>query len=249
VVTRTSTGAFNSNAAAFSAAFGAGAAAGNLGILIVETANQAITTPTGWTLLCGGAGTGFGTAGAAGASMLSIYYRDGITSGEITSGISISDSGDHQAAVLLTYSGHDSNGRGAGAPVIASTIVTNSAATATLATAAIGAAGSMTPGDVILGIVGTDRDSATVSTNSGWSWSGFLPRTDSIIINGSTATGAGGGIIVNEADINGISTASTALGGTITSTAYNCFLIQIFAPASLASAQYAGNPMLPLLCR
>lgn len=246
-VTRTSTGALFSSAAAGTATFAAGAAAGNLGILIVETANQAITTPAGWTLLSGGAGTGFGVAGAAGASMLSIYYKDGISSGDVSGGISISDSGDHQNAVLLTYSGHDSTGRGAGAPVISSTNNQASTAGTGLGTTGVGSAGSIVNGDILLCVVGTDRDSATVSTNSGFSWS-TPTGSRSVIVNVSSATGAGGGIIVDELDVTATSTNAASLTGTITSTAYNTFALQIFAPGTSPPFRNL-NPMLPLLAQ
>lgn len=184
-VARTSTGSLFSSAASGTATFAAGATAGDLGILIVETANQTITTPTGWT---GPVATGTGTAGAAAATMLQIFYRASITSGEVSGGIAISDSGDHQNAVLLTYSGHNTSG-----PINTSAVTTITPASTSASCSAI----TVNTSDVFLAVIATDRDSATVSTNTSAAWSN-VTGSNSFIENLSSATAAGGGIIVNE---------------------------------------------------
>jgi hypothetical protein len=230
-VTRTSTGAMASSAAATTAVFGAGAAAGDLGILIVETANQAITTPTGWTLDKGGTGTGTGVAAAAGGLMLSLYHKSSISAGDISGGISISDSGDHQNALLLTYSGSDPNGRyGAGSPVSVSALNTGTPATTSVATNGLSSAAfPVSINDIALCIIVTDRDSATVSTNTANAWVN-ITGSDSFIVNASSATGAGGGVIVNELVPSGSSTAAVTFSCSITSSIYISALVQIYAP-------------------
>lgn len=67
-----------------------------------------------------------------------------------------------------------------------------------------------------LGIICTDRDSSTVSTNTSPSWSGTgAPTANSFIANFSTSQGLGGGIIVNEG--TGCVAGSTSFGCEITS--------------------------------
>lgn len=247
-VTRTSTGAMASSAAATTAVFAAGATAGDLGILIVETANQAITTPAGWSLNKGGAGTGTGTAGAAAATMLSVYTKSSITAGDISGGISISDSGDHQNALLLTYSGYDPNGRyGVGAPVAGAGLNIITPANTAASSNGLAAANQILIGDICLAIIATDRDSATVSTNASAAWNN-VAGSNSFIENLSSATGAGGGVIVNELVPSGSSTAAVTFSCTVTSTIMIVGVFQIYAPAT--SAPFTNfNPMLPLLVR
>jgi hypothetical protein len=217
-----------SSVSATTATFGTGATAGDLGILIVETANQAITTPTGWTLLRGGAGTGTGTAGAAAATMLSIYYKANITSGDISSGISISDSGDHQNAILLTYANYEPNGHyGVAQPCSASGVNIGTPATTSVSTNGVAATNSVQTTDILLAVIVTDRDSATVSTNSANVWNS-IGGTDSFIANFSSATGAGGGIIVDELVPNSQATAAPTFNCTITSSIYISAAVQIY---------------------
>jgi hypothetical protein len=104
---------------------------------------------------------------------------------------------------------------------------------------------------MLLAVGGTDRDSATVSTNSGHSWAGVVAVSNSIIVNGSTASAAGGGIIVDECAMTGTSTSGASESGTITSSAYNAVALQILAPAIPVSFPPVLNlnPMLPLLAR
>lgn len=72
--------------------------AGDLELLFVETANQAVTTPSGFNILSGSP-VGVGTAAATTASRLSIFYR--FNTGE-TAAISVADAGDHTLATLVT---------------------------------------------------------------------------------------------------------------------------------------------------
>lgn len=244
-VARTSTGSLFSSAASGTATFAAGATAGDLGILIVETANQAITTPSGWTL---DRQTGTGSAGAAGATMLSFYHKSGISAGDISGGISISDSGDHQNALLLTYSGSDNNGRyGAGTPISITNGNAITPASTTASTNGIGSAGTIVQGDILLAVIVTDRDSATVSTNTSPVWTN-ITGSDSFIVNVSSATGAGGGIIVSEFVPNATATGTPTFSCSITSSIMVTAAAQIFCPT--ASAPFRNyDPLLPLLVR
>lgn len=186
-VTRTSVGATQSGIAGITVTPGAGAAAGNFGVILVETANQTMTTPSGWVKVFEGTGTG--TAGAAGATRLIAFSKDSITSTDISTGVALADSGDHQIAAFLTYSGVDTT-------VGISPSGEGIASTATTSVSTNGNPNIKNNG-IALAVIGTDRDSATASTNSSPVWSG-ITGSNSFIVNDSTASGAGGGLIVNE---------------------------------------------------
>jgi hypothetical protein len=238
-VTRTSVGTMASGISAITATFGTGAAAGDTGLLFVETANQAPTTPTGWSQLF--AGTGFGTGGAAGASRLVVYIKLTLTSGDISGGVSIADSGDHQNAWLVTYSGVDTASG-------FTTSSTNEVATATTAvsTSSVSAVWGRV-GGIVLAVIATDRDSATASTNSSPSWNN-ITGTNSFIENQSSATGAGGGFVVNELVVTDTATAGFGFTCNITSSAYTSILVVLMPPP--VSPPFPNlNPMLPLLVR
>src|SRR4051812_37998640 len=105
VVARTSAGAPVSGIAAISPLPGAGAAAGDFGIIVCETADQTPGTPASWSA-SGGAAVGT-PAGAAGATRATIFSRLAIAAADISPGPTVGDSGDHQIAAMLTYSGVD----------------------------------------------------------------------------------------------------------------------------------------------
>jgi hypothetical protein len=74
--------------------------ANDIGILLVETANEALSTPTGWTDIY--TPTGVGSAGGTGARLYAFWKRAASSSeANVTTG----DSGDHQLAIILTYRG------------------------------------------------------------------------------------------------------------------------------------------------
>lgn len=216
-VTRTSSGTMVSSTAAPTATFGTGAAAGNFGLLIVQTSNQTITTPTGWTLLF--ATTGFGTAGTSGAAnKLTVFTKASITSTDISGGIALADSGDHTNALLMTYSGVDTVN-------INYTQGDQSTASTSVTTTAIAKA-TMIKGGVGLGIIATDRDSNTASTNASGAWSN-VTGSNSFVSNSSSSTGSGGGIIVNEIDITTSATSTSQFTCTITSSQYSSAIIAL----------------------
>lgn len=223
-VTRTSTGSLVSSAAALTATFGAGATAGDLGILIVESANQTVTTPSGWTKIDG---FGVGSAGLAGGTALWAFSKVSITSGDISSGISVADSGDHQNAVLLTFTGYDAT-----TPWVKTFFGTDSSTSATTVNinGATGTTTTITANDVALGIICTDRDSATVSTNGSAAWAN-IAGSNAFIVNVSSATGAGGGIIVNQLTPSGTQTADASFSCTITASANASLVVVIKAPS------------------
>lgn len=74
-------------------------------ILLVSTANQSITTPSDW-IEFGSSPLGIGTAGAAGAVRISAFYKIA-ESGDLSSGVTVPDSGNYQSAMLFGISGYD----------------------------------------------------------------------------------------------------------------------------------------------
>lgn len=228
-----------SSAAAGTVTFGTGAAAGNLGVLVVENANEAFTPPSGWTTLDV---RGFGTGGAAGGEQTTVCYKLNITSGDVTSGIAIADTGDHQNAILLTFTGHDTT-----TPLQVPFTDVASGATTAVSIATLRSSGvTVTAYDLALAVIGTDRDSATVSTNASAAWAN-IAGSNSFIANFSSATGAGGGIIVNQLTPSANQTGDTTFSCTITSSAWAGLIVVVKAPPT--SFPVFSNPLLPLLVR
>lgn len=94
---------FASGSGALSVGAVAGVQADDLILLFCESANQAVSTPSGFTEVPGSP-SGTGTAGAAGAVRLTVFYR--IATGADSS-TSVADSGDHTTAIKLALRGVD----------------------------------------------------------------------------------------------------------------------------------------------
>jgi hypothetical protein len=212
-VTRTSVGAFNAGTASVTVAFGAGATAGDLGLLFVETANQALpSTPSGWTQEVQ---AGIGSAGAAGATMLSVYSKQNITAGDISGGVATGDSVDHQGGRLVTYSGYDTT-----TPIVVtqSGQDTSTSSTSVILSTAVNST-TITANDIALAAVATDKDIGTSSTNAAQTWNN-IAGSRSNIINNSTINGQGGGLIVDELVPSGSQSAAVTFTETITASAW-----------------------------
>jgi hypothetical protein len=72
----------------------------DIGILWVETANQTVSTPAGWTLI---ANTGTGTAGNASATALWAFWKRAASAAEAA--VAITDTGTRQTAFIQTFRG------------------------------------------------------------------------------------------------------------------------------------------------
>lgn len=70
---------------------------GDLAILVVATANEALATPAGWTLVNS---VGVGAVGTTGVG-LNVYYRFAVSGAEANA--AVADSGQHQIAAIVTY--------------------------------------------------------------------------------------------------------------------------------------------------
>jgi hypothetical protein len=161
-------------------------ASGQLGVMIVQTAAQSLgTLPTGWTRFSGSPWT-VGTAGASGSVGIELLYKFAASSTEVAQ--SIGDSGDHQIARILTFSGVDP------ATVwnaISSSTVSTASTAVTFPTIAPNVANTR-----ILFVVGNATDSSADQygasyTNGSISISGHTNTNSSIGVGGGFAAGSG----------------------------------------------------------
>lgn len=175
-------GAFTSGSGAISVPIptGAGYTDGDLLVLLVATANQAITTPDGWTEVANSP-QGTGPAGSAGGVMLAVFWR--IVSGA-PSAAEIADSGSVTIGQMLHINGVDPTGpiniTAGGVNATASTDWSCPAVTTTVSNC------------LILNCIAQDQD-ANSTTSLTYSWNtnltSFTKRIDQTV-----STGAGGGL-------------------------------------------------------
>lgn len=98
-------GSMQSGVAALTVGWPASHQVNDLALLRVESANEAVTlsTPAGFTVL--GTALGIGTAGAAGSTRLTIYYKFATSTSETSPVVAAQGSGRYQAAWIATYRG------------------------------------------------------------------------------------------------------------------------------------------------
>jgi len=185
-VTLRSSGTFSSAAIALAVEIPSTAQTGDLLLLLVETANQTVTAPSGWSSVTNSP-QGTGTAGAAGGVRLSVFYRlmDGTEGDTVT----VADSGDHQAARVAAFYGVDQT-----IPID----VTAGSVLATGATAITCPAVTTTVDNCyVLNIVASDRD-GTSGTFSAWTnanLSSLVEFSDAgTTLNTGGVLGAAGGL-------------------------------------------------------
>lgn len=163
-------------------AWPAGHQADDIGVLVVQTANQSVSTPAGWTAL---ANAGTGTAGAAGATALWVFYKRATSAAEAD--VSVTDPGDHFRARIMVFRGCETSG----------SPIDGSAVTGTVASAATAVSISMPTTTVdeayVIALVGNATDVTNNQTTVG-SWVNGDLTGFTRIINGNTNVGVGGGI-------------------------------------------------------
>ena len=195
-------GTFTSGAAALSVPAPAGILAGDLLLLVCESANQAITAPTGYTEIGAQASQATGTAAAAGGVRLAVFYK--FTTGT-EANITVADSGDHTTARIHAFRNvnytNPFNATASGIGTPANTAVTMPAVTTTV------------PNAMIVLCLANDRDIASTNNFAANAVNANLTtiteRTDQTV-----TTGAGGGIALWTAF-------KTTVGSTGTTTATN----------------------------
>jgi hypothetical protein len=221
-VTPTSVGPMASNLGNVTASFGVGAAVGNLCIVATETANQAPGSSIDG--ITGIVNFGVGTAGAAGATRIDVYYKQSITSGNVSAGITLNDAGDHINAALLTFSGHNTG-------VAPNWLAAANSATATTTVSMTQSNGAFTDakaGDILLAVIATDADTDTNLSASSASWSN-VTGTGSFVLNDTDSTGTGGGLLIHQLLVTADATNTIGFSCTIDSTIYASVIILIKA--------------------
>lgn len=180
--------AFATGTGALTVAACASVVSGDLILLFVESANETVATPSGFTLH-GSVATG--SAGAAGGTALWVFYR--IASGA-DSTTSVADSGNHTVAIKVAYrgvytttpiAGHSQNIWGSAASPLAATSFDTQRINSTA-----------------VFVVALDRDAASatpVSSSAGGSLSDWTLRAQNII-----SGGAGGGLAFGDGTLASI---------------------------------------------
>ena len=225
-ITFVNKGAFNSGAAGLTIAQPASTAANDLLLLFIETENQSIsvTSPSGWTEVTGSPVT-TGTAGAAGGVRLTVFYK--IHSGSEAS-VVITDSGDHQAAIILAYRDIDTFAPFDVTPV--SSVTTPASTTLTLPGITTATANAW-----IVHAAALDLDSASTTTTgaaTNANLTGITERHDQTI-----ATGDGGGLVI----IDGVKASIGATGNT-TATVTSTIAVHLTMALSARTTALAATP-------
>ncbi len=97
-------GTFDSGTGAIAPGIPAGLVNDDLMLLVVESANQAITAPTGWTEIGSQATQSTGTAAAAGGVRLGVFWK---IYGGLEAAPSVADTGDHTTGIIIGIRGAD----------------------------------------------------------------------------------------------------------------------------------------------
>lgn len=177
-------GVVNVGAGAITVALPPGLVADDIILLLLETANQAITVADAaggtWTEVTNSP-QGQGTGGAAGGVRLTVFWSryNGVQTAPITS-----DSGEHNSGVTIAYSGVITSGL----PYDVTAGDTQAATTA----GSIPGVTTTVDGCLLLAIAASDADVGTQQA-TGWTNASLVSVTERI--DSYSATGTGGGIV------------------------------------------------------
>jgi hypothetical protein len=175
-------GTFTSGTAALTVPVPAGYQDDDLFLLFVESANQAIATPAGWTQ-APSSPQFTGTAAAAGGVRLGVFYK--VVAGTQSS-VSVADPGDHATAIIMCFRGVDTTN-----PINASAGKVDATATAAVSCPAVTTTSSNC---LVVNGIALDRDLASttnLSAQANSSLSGLTKQHDQTVI-----AGVGGGLAV-----------------------------------------------------
>lgn len=174
-------GTFTSGTASLSVPPPATIASGDFCLLVVESANQAVSTPTDWTQ-APSSPQGQGTGALANAVRVTVFYK---TAGASEGNVTVADSGDHTTAIWLTFSNVDTSDpfdASSGGTIVAGTSWSLVGLTTTVANC------------LIVHCVATDRDLTSTTNLDSYSNADLANITE--IHDQSHALSTGGGIIV-----------------------------------------------------
>lgn len=202
-------GAFQSGTGALTVPAATGIRAGDIIVIFVESANQAITTPTGYEVLATQIGTG--TAAAAGGVRIASYYK--IMDDVADTATTINDSGDHTTAIKMVF--RDT------AFFIGNLYAVATSTQAATTSMVFPAVTTLTDESLVVLAVGQDTDAAstaTVGAVTNANLTSITERHDQTVI-----AGAGGGlaVITGQKATAGSTGTSTATGSTSVTHAYH----------------------------
>lgn len=163
-------------------------ATGDLGLLLVETSNEAPAALSGWTQL---AQLGTGTPGAGGAVMLTIYGRIAASSSE--GAVNVPDSGNHNIGVIMVF-----RGANASSPVDVSATGSGSGASITLPSVTTTGADRL-----VVCAVGDSWDNNSTARYSDWTHAGIASITERLDAGTTNGNGGGFGAATGERSIAG----------------------------------------------
>jgi len=172
---------------------------GDVALLIVETANEAVTlsTPAGFVEVTNSP-QGTGTAGGTSATRLTVYWKRATTSAEASP--RVADSGNHQIAQIITFRG-----------VIASgnpwDITAGNVASSASTSVSIPGATTTVANTLVVTIVCNGTDTTTAQT-SGWTNANLTSLTERV--DNANTSGNGGGFGV----ATGVKATAGAYGAT-----------------------------------
>ena len=173
-------------------------AAGDIALLIVQTANQAIpSTPTGFAMVTGSP-QGTGTAGGTAATRLNVYWARATSSA--MPNVAVADSGNNQVARIITFRGVIETGN----PW--DITIGDVAATASTGFTIPGATTTIN-NDLVVAIVANGTDTTTLQT-SGWANASLSGLTEVTDVNNASGNGGGFGVAV------GVKSTAGAYGNT-----------------------------------
>lgn len=222
-------GTFASGTGAISLTVPTGIINDDLLIIICESANQAITAPSGWTEVGSQATQSTGTAATAGGVRLAVFWK---IAGGLESSVSIADSGDHTTGIMFAVRGADPQNpfhNSASSAAAASTSMTWPTFSTTVANTLI----------LMLTAVDTDLAStATVGNITAANLAGITEIHDQTVI-----AGAGGGVhaAYGTKATAGALGSMTATGSTSVTHAYLTLAVQGQDPHVRAVGQYKND--------
>ena len=159
--------------------------AGDLGIVLVETANQPISTPSGWTQI--GSTQAMGTAGSANAVSIQVFYK--FAAGSSETAPAIPDSGNHTVCQTHVWRGVDPTTPLDGTPTGGTGTGTSLSLTGLTTTKLL---------SHLVAVVATDRDAASTTNFSSWANASLESITEQH--DQSVTAGQGGGFALASGD-------------------------------------------------
>lgn len=218
IPTHVGKGTFTSGTGALSVPPPGSLAADDLLLLVVESANEAIATPTGYTQVANSPQS-TGTGAAAGGVRLAVFYK--VTTGS-ESNVTVADTGNHTTAQIHAFRGVDPT-----TPIHQTAGAVDAAATTALSAPAVT---TTLTNCLIVNAIGLDKDAAdsdTLSSVANAALSDVTEQHDQTV-----ASGVGGGIavITGGKATAGSTGNTTATGDSSTTHAYITIALAPVAP-------------------